>query len=54
MDPFKNKILLPLVMYADNNRQTKPMIIENYTEASYGTLYVPNLDLGYTFADGYL
>ncbi|CAD8111420.1 unnamed protein product [Paramecium sonneborni] len=54
VDPFKNKILLPLVMYADNNRQTKPMIIENYTEASYGTLYVPNLDLGFTFADGYL
>ncbi|CAD8082449.1 unnamed protein product [Paramecium sonneborni] len=54
VDPFKSRILLPLVMYTDNFFHTEPIIIENYTESSYGNLYIPNLDLGYSFIDGYL
>lgn len=54
IDPFKSKILLPLVMYTNNFLYTEPRIIENYIESSYGNLYVPKLDLGLTFVDGYL
>ncbi|CAK60706.1 unnamed protein product (macronuclear) [Paramecium tetraurelia] len=54
VDPFESRILLPLVMYTDQFAPTEPMIIENYIESSIGKQYVPNLDLGYSFIDGYL
>ncbi|CAD8107785.1 unnamed protein product [Paramecium primaurelia] len=54
IDPFKSKILLPLVMYTDYYDPTEPMIIENYTESTFGNLYIPKLDFGFSYADGYL
>ncbi|CAD8200125.1 unnamed protein product [Paramecium pentaurelia] len=53
IDPFQSRILLPLVMYTENFLPTQIKLIEDSVDASNGKLYVPNLDLGYTFIDGY-
>lgn len=40
-------------MYTDNFSPTETKVIEDYIESAIGKLYVPDLELGYTFIDGY-
>ncbi|CAK65580.1 unnamed protein product (macronuclear) [Paramecium tetraurelia] len=51
IDPFTNNILLPLVVYANNNQLTEAQLIQNHTTTSFGDLYIPNMKFGFSYFD---
>ncbi|CAD8179490.1 unnamed protein product [Paramecium octaurelia] len=54
IDPFVNNILLPLVMYSNNNSLTELQLIKNHVVESYGDLYVPDMKFAFTYYEGYI
>ncbi|CAD8096128.1 unnamed protein product [Paramecium primaurelia] len=52
IDPFKTKILLPLVIYNRQNQLTQPQLITNNIVSSYGNTYIPKIELGFSKIDG--
>ncbi|CAD8179632.1 unnamed protein product [Paramecium octaurelia] len=54
IDPFEQKILLPLVVYANNNFVTDAQIIQNHTLTTSGDVYVPDMKLGFSRFDDYI
>ncbi|CAD8166676.1 unnamed protein product [Paramecium octaurelia] len=54
IDPFANNILLPLVIYAQNNTLTEAKIIENPLNTTVGDFYIPDMKFGFSYYNGYI
>ncbi|CAK81848.1 unnamed protein product (macronuclear) [Paramecium tetraurelia] len=54
IDPFQNNILLPLIVYTNNNQLTEPQLITNHYTAPFGEAYVPDMKLGFSYDNDYI